>query len=55
MITFSQEGTAKIKSKQFSEFGSQTIFLEWIIMQNTNLGGGQAPRKTDFAARFSKH
>ena len=25
MITFSQEGAAKIKSKQFSEFGSRTI------------------------------
>ena len=25
IITFSQRGAAKIKSKQFSEFGSQTI------------------------------
>ena len=27
MITFSQEGAAKIKSKHFSEFGSQTTML----------------------------
>ena len=27
MITFSQGGAAKIKSKQFSEFGTQTNML----------------------------
>ena len=28
MITFSQGGAAKTRSKQFSEFGSQTSFHE---------------------------
>ena len=30
MITFSQGGAAKIKSKQFSEFGSRTVCFTWL-------------------------
>ena len=42
MITFSQRGATKIKSEQFSEFGSRTnrlltVFTEYVSKSNDSL------------------